>query len=280
MLEACWKQYLCSLTPSIYKKMQGVYQEIVKILSEGGSAALATIVSTRGSTPRREGAKMLINADGSVIGSIGGGGVELKVCQEAAQVMKEGKPKLLHFELTEKQVEAGMICGGDMEVFIEPILSQPTLYLFGAGHISIPLAQMGKFLGFRVVVIDDRAEYANPQRFPQADIVLAEDFEKVFRELKIDKSGYMVIATRGHSFDEIVLQWALGTGAKYIGMMGSRNKIEAIFSHLSSKGISEEALTRVNTPIGLEIGAETPEEIAISILAQIIKIRRLQSGSE
>jgi len=215
-----------------------------------------------------------VDATGQSVKAIGGGEAELQVCQEAAKVIEEGKPKLLHFGLTEKEPETGMICGGDMQVFVEPISSSPTLYLFGGGHISIPLAQMGKILGFRVAVIDDQAEFANPERFPEADVVLAEDFEKAFGKLKIDESSYVVIATRGHQSDERVLQQAVGTGAKYLGMIGSKNKVETILSHLRSKGVPQESLAEVHAPIGLDINAETPEEIAASILAEIIKVKR------
>jgi len=167
-----------------------------------------------------------------------------------------------------------MICGGDLEVFIEPILPPPTLYIFGGGHISLPLAKIGKLLGFKIAVIDDRAEFANPQRFPEAELTLAGDLKKVFPELKINKSSYIVIITRGHQYDELALEWAVGTQAKYIGMIGSRTKNKAILSHLLAKGIPQELLDKVNAPIGLEIGAQTPEEIAISIMAEIVKVRR------
>jgi len=255
--------------------MTDIYQEIVRIKTEGEEAALVTIVSATGSTPREEGAKMLVKADGSILGTIGGGSLEAQVIEEAIKVIGQGKPKRLRISLTAKEVEEeGMLCGGELEVFIEPILPLPTLYLFGGGHISLPLAKMGKLLGFKIVVIDDRAEFANPDRFPEADIVLAEDFTKSFPKLKIDKSSYIVIVTRNHQYDDIVLEWAVGTQAKYIGMIGSKAKTEVIFSHLLAKGISKELLDRVHAPVGLEIHAQTPEEIAISILAEIIKIRR------
>ena len=167
-----------------------------------------------------------------------------------------------------------MICGGDLEVFIEPILSSPTLYIFGGGHISLSLAKIGKLLGFKIVVIDDRPEFANPQRFPEAELTLAEDFSKAFPKLKIDKSSYIAIVTRGHQYDELVLEWAIGTKAKYIGMIGSKTKNKAIFSHLLAKGTSQELLERVHAPIGLAIGAQTPEEIALSIMAEIVQVRR------
>jgi len=255
--------------------MNDIYQEIVRVKDEGEEAALVTVVSATGSTPREEGAKMLVKPDGTILGTIGGGNLEAQVIEEAIKVMKQGRPKRLHFALTAKEAdEVGMVCGGELEVFIEPILSPPTLYLFGGGHISLSLAKMGKLLGFKITVIDDRAEFASPDRFPEADILLAEDFAKSFPKLKIDKSSYIVIVTRGHQHDELVLERAVGTQAKYIGMIGSKTKVKAIFSHLLTKGISKEQLGRVHAPIGLKINAQTPEEIAVSILAEVIKVRR------
>jgi xanthine dehydrogenase accessory factor len=255
--------------------MADIYQEIVRVREEGKEAALVTIVSARGSTPREEGTKMLVKSDGTIAGTIGGGSLEAQVIDEAIKVIKQGKPKRLHMSLTAKEAEgAGMICGGELEVFIEPILTAPTLYIFGGGHISLPLAQMGRLLGFKIAIIDDRAEFSSAERFPEAEIVLAEDFKKAFPRLKIDKSSYIVIVTRGHQHDEIVLSWAVGTPAKYIGMIGSKAKVKTLFSHLLAKGVSQEKLASVHSPIGLEIDAQTPEEIAVSILAEIIKVRR------
>jgi xanthine dehydrogenase accessory factor len=255
--------------------MADIYQEIVRIRAEGGEAALATIVSATGSTPREKGAKMLVKADGSILGTIGGGSLEAQVIKEALKAIGEGKPRQLHFSLTAKEGEAeGMLCGGEAEVFIEPILTPPTLYIFGGGHISLPLAKMGKLLGFKIAVIDDRAEFANADRFPEADTILAEDFSKSFSRLKIDKTSYIVIVTRNHQYDDMVLEWAVETKAKYLGMIGSKTKTKAVFSHLVAKGISKEKLARVHAPIGLEINAQTPEEIAVSILAEIVKVRR------
>jgi xanthine dehydrogenase accessory factor len=257
--------------------MVDIYQEIVRIRTEGGEAALATIVSTQGSTPREVGSKMLIKSDESSIGSIGGGNVEAEVWREAKRVMSEGKPRILHFDLTGKETtEEGMICGGIMDVFVEPIQSLPTLYLLGAGHVSVPLSKMGKMAGFKVVVIDDRLDFASPESFPEADRVLCEELEKVFSTLQIGSSSYIVIATRAHQSDELVLQQALRTPATYVGMLASRKKRETIFSHLLADGIPQESLDKVHSPIGLKIRAQTPEEIAISILAEIIKTRHLR----
>ena len=255
--------------------MTDIYQEIVRLKAEGEEAALVTIVSATGSTPREEGAKMLVKPDGSILGTIGGGSLEAQVIAEAVKVIRQGKPKRLHMSLTAKEAEeAGMICGGDLEVFIEPVLTPPTLYIFGGGHISQPLTKMGKLCGFNITVVDDRAEFASVERFPEAEVIFAGEFTKSFARVKIDKSSYIVIVTHGHQHDELVLEWAVGTAAKYIGMIGSRTKNETIFSHLLAKGISRQQLDRVHAPIGLEIEAQTPEEIAVSILAEVIKVRR------
>lgn len=255
--------------------MTDIYQEIVRTKEAGQEAALVTIVSASGSTPREEGAKMLVRPDATIVGTIGGGNLEAQVIEEAVKVIKLGQPKRIHFTLSDKEAsEVGMICGGDLEVFIEPILTAPTLYIFGGGHISLSLAQMGKLLGFKIAVIDDRAEFANTERFPDAEIIRAEDYDKAFPKLKINKTSYIVIVTRGHQHDELVLGWAVGTPAKYIGMIGSQTKVKTIFSHLLAKGVPQETLDSVHSPIGLGIGAQTPEEIAVSILAEIIEVRR------
>ncbi len=257
--------------------MEDIFEEIVKLKREGKRAALATVISVKGSSPREEGAKMLIKSDGTILSSIGGGSVEAKVCQEAKRIMDRGKAEILHFDLTDKTAKEGMICGGVMDIFVEPILSPPTLYIFGGGHISLPLTKIGKIIGFNIVVIDDRSDFASPERFPEADEVFAQDFPKVFPKLNVNKSSNIVIVTRGHFSDEAVLEWAVKTEARYIGVIGSKKKNEAIFSHLRSKGIPQDLLQKVHAPIGLNIGAETPEEIAVSILAELIKTERVIS---
>jgi xanthine dehydrogenase accessory factor len=255
--------------------MEDIFQEIVRIRSEGRRAALATVISAKGSTPRETGSKMLIRTDGTILGSIGGGSLEAQVCKEAIKVMTENRSMLLRFDLTGKEVaEEGMICGGNMEVFVEPILPEPCLLIFGAGHISLFLAKMGKMVGFRVVVIDDRPEFANRERFPEADEVIAQDFPAAFPRLTTNRTSYIAIVTRGHLQDETVLEWAVRTDAAYIGMIGSRKKNQTVFSHLQAKGIPEKRLKEVHAPIGLNINAKTPEEIALSIIAEIVKARR------
>jgi len=253
--------------------MTDIYQEISRVRAEGEEAALVTVILASGSTPREEGAKMLVRADGSIMGTIGGGRIEATAIKEAVEVMKKGKPQRFYFSLKEGG-ELGMVCGGDVELFIEPVLSAPTLFIFGGGHIALTLSKAAKLVGFKIVVVDDRPEFASPQRFPEAELTLVEDFAQAFQKLRIDTLSYIVIITYGHKGDEVVLEGSLATGARYIGMIGSKTKVKTVLSHLLDKGISREQLDGVHTPIGLEIHAQTPEEIAISILAEIIKVRR------
>ena len=258
--------------------MLEIYRELVNRTSTGERAVLATVISSRGSAPRKAGAKMLIKNDGTSIGTVGGGGVEKRVRERAIEVMNSGEPQVVHFDLSGKGEGAAMICGGQMDVFLEPILSPPTLYLFGAGHISQGTAAMGKMLGFRVVVIDPRPEYNNNDRFPDADALIVEEYESAFSKLSVDEDSYIVIYTTGHVLDEQCLDFAVGTKAKYIGMIGSKKKVKEVKERLLQKGISQQQLDRVYAPIGIGIGAETPEEIAISILAEIIKVKRTNSA--
>jgi xanthine dehydrogenase accessory factor len=250
-----------------------IYQEITKIRDEGGEAALATVISASGSTPREEGAKMLVRSDGSILGTIGGGSIELQVIKEALEVIKKEKPKHLCYNLKEGG-DLGMICGGDTEVFIEPIISTPTLFILGGGHISFTLAKIAKLVGFKIVVVDDRTEYATTQRFPDAEKVLVISYNKAFSELNVGKSGYVVIVTHGHKGDAAALEGALSTEAKYVGMIGSRTKNASVYARLKAKGITQSQLDRVHAPIGLSIHAQTPEEISVSILAEMIQVRR------
>ncbi len=261
--------------------MKDIYDAILETKKKGQKAALATIVSQKGSTPAPLGSKFLVKEDGSTVGTIGGGCVEAEVWEESKNVIREGKAKMASFKLTEQRGEDGvmeidgLICGGTIEVFIEPIISYPTVHIFGAGHVSQPLARMSKMIGFRVVVIDDREMYANRERFPEADEVVVLDYNNYFEKFVPDDSSYIVIVTRGHRHDGTVLEWACRTKARYVGMMGSRAKKNIIYTELRSKGIPEEDLGRVSSPIGLEIGSKTPQEIAVSILAEMIRVNRI-----
>jgi xanthine dehydrogenase accessory factor len=255
--------------------MLDIYEEIVKLKKSGKSAAVATVISAKGSTPREEGSKMLVRSDGTIVGSIGGGNLEALVQKAALDIIASGKAQTIHFDLSEKDAaEVGMICGGVTDILIEPIIPAPVMYIFGAGHISISLAAIGKMLDFSVTVIDDRADFANKERFPLVDEIYAEDMKQVFNKLYVNESSYIVIVTRGHAHDEVVLEWAVTTPAFYIGMIGSKTKNQTIYNHLKQRGVSQETLDRVHAPIGLKINAETPEEIAVSIMAEIIQVKR------
>lgn len=250
-----------------------IYKEIVQIQSTGGKAALATIVARKGSAPRKDTAKMLVSEDGTTLGSIGGGCVDGEVWQEAMDSIKEGTARMVNFKLTEKEMaESGLICGGVLDVFIEPIKAVPVVHIFGAGHIAQPLSKMSKIAGFNIVVVDDRPSFANDERFPEADVIYGEGFDEAFQELDIGWTSYIVIVTRGHLYDQHVLKWALGTDAHYIGMIGSKRKIKTVYKNLQEEGVPEGEFKRVHAPIGLDIGAEAPEEIALSILAEMMQI--------
>ena len=252
-----------------------IYEEIVKLRREGRRGAVATIVNVRGSIPSFETAKMLVRDDGSILGTIGGGCVEADVWQAAREVMESERPRTLTFNLNQNpKHDTGLLCGGTLDVFIEPILPPALLYIFGAGHVSISLYKTAKGAGFDVTVVDDRETYANRERFPDAKEVLAEDFDQAMARFIPNESSYIVIVTRGHRDDMRVLRWAVQTRAKYVGMIGSKRKTIAIFRELTQEGLSPGLFERVQAPIGLDIGAVTPEEIAVAITAELIAVRR------
>jgi xanthine dehydrogenase accessory factor len=252
-----------------------IYEEIVRVRFEGDKAALATIVRRQGSTPRKDFAKMLISEDGSTIGSVGGGKTEAEVLKEAKRVMETGEASLLQYQLTPKDAEEdGLTCGGTVEVFVEPILPDPKLILMGAGHIGQTVAQAAHRVGFKVAVVDDRETFANRERFPQAEEIVVAPFLEGLKTITVSSTSFILIATRGHGHDQTVLEEALQTSACYIGMVGSRRKTQIIVQNLLGKGISPEALSRLYAPIGIEIGSETPEEIALSVVAELIAMLR------
>ena len=252
-----------------------IYEEIVQLQRAGRKGALATIVNVRGSIPSFKSAKMLVRDDGTIAGTIGGGCVEGEVWQAAREVIASEKPRSLTFDLNQDpKYDTGLVCGGTLEIFVEPVLPPPQLYIFGAGHVGYELYQAAGRAGFDVTVLDDRETYANRERFPQAKEVIAEDFDRALAGLTINDSSYLVIVTRGHRDDMRILRWAVGTNAKYIGMVGSRRKAITVFRELTREGLKPELFDRVHSPIGLDIGAASPEEIAISILAELIGVRR------
>jgi xanthine dehydrogenase accessory factor len=252
-----------------------VYEEIVKLQRAGRRGAVATIVNSRGSIPSFQSAKMLVRDDGSIAGTIGGGCVEAEVWQAAREVIAQEKPRTLSFDLNQDpKYASGLVCGGTLEIFIEPLLLVPLLYIFGAGHVSFELFKAARNAGFDCIVTDDRDNYANSERFPNALEVIARDFDEAFKVIAPSESSYIVIATRGHRDDMRVLRWAVQTPARYIGMIGSRRKAITVFRELTREGLNPELFERVHSPVGLDIGAITPEEIAVSIVGELIAIRR------
>lgn len=254
-----------------------LYTEIVRLREQGRRGALATIINVRGSIPAFETAKMLVRDDGSIVGTIGGGCVEAEVWQAAKNVMQSEKPQTLRFDLNQNpKYDTGLVCGGTLEIFIEPVMPAAQLYLFGAGHVAASIYKVAKIAGFDVTVIDDRDTYANRERFPEARDIYADDFDRVCAQLAPNESSFVVIVTRGHADDMKVLRWAIqhGIPSRYIGMIGSERKFLAIAKEFEAEGIPREKLNRVHSPVGLDIGALTPEEIAVSVVAEMIAVRR------
>jgi len=252
-----------------------VFEELVQVRRGGQKAALCTIVEVEGSIPSFQSAKMLIREDGSMVGTIGGGCTEAEVWQAAREVMETEKPRMLSFRLNQEAAyDNGLICGGQLNVYVEPVLPIPTAYIFGGGHISKSLSKVASLAGFRTAVIDDREQYANAERFPEAFEVHADEYENVFPKLEVSSATYLIIVTRGHKDDMTVLRWAAQTEARYVAMIGSKRKTIEVAKHLVEAGVPAEKLARVHAPMGFDIGAVTPEEIAVSVVAEMIHHRR------
>jgi xanthine dehydrogenase accessory factor len=253
---------------------QEVFAAVVDALDRGEAAALVTIVSTTGSTPQRVGAKMLVFADGRMVGTIGGGCYENDAFWKAREAITARKPQLVHYELSDDFAqETGLVCGGQMDVYIEPIEPSPELYVIGAGHVGTELATLAQAVGFQVHVVDDREKFANRERFPGVSEVVADDIPTWVTRTQLPPHAYVVIVTRGHTNDLEALRVLAPRELRYLGLIGSRAKVARIYDALRQDGISGECLQRVHAPIGLDIGAVTPQEIAISILAELIAVK-------
>ncbi|MCX7857864.1 MAG: XdhC family protein [Deltaproteobacteria bacterium] len=322
---------------------------IIFAIDEGKVGTVATVIKAKGSTPAPSGSKMFICEDGSFIGSVGGGCMESEIWMRSKYVMMSKEPQKVTFHLTSETVEdEGMVCGGKVEIFVEPLkyehkpiykkalecfvngdsaillttISRPykkvlltegghvigdkmenleyitseffslkdpqifrgvvveplicyeELIIYGAGHISQHACRFAKAVGFYVTIVDDRENFANKERFPEADRILIEKLTSLSLEARPPKKGYAVIATRGHKNDAFVLEQILNDPPKYVGMIGSQRKVKTVYNYLESKGIGKDSLKRVHAPIGLRIGAKTPEEIGLSIVAELVKERR------
>jgi len=253
-----------------------LFEEIARLRADGEPAALATVIGTRGSTPGKETMRLLVKASGEFLGTVGGGCVEAEVVDAALDVIAADRPQRLTFRLTENATgQAGLMCGGELEVFIEPLTTQQ-LVLFGAGHISKDLCEIAVRAGFQVTVVDDRATFANAERFPTAHKLIAGDsFAACFAQLGVPPSAACVVVTRGHAYDLECTDFALHTAAGYVGLIGSRVKVRNILRRLSSNGRLEGiALDRLHAPIGIDLGGGSHGEIAVAIVAELIAWRR------
>jgi xanthine dehydrogenase accessory factor len=261
--------------PAINLRLMDIYAEISKLRKEGRKAALATIIQVQGSIPSYESSKILVRDDGTIVGTVGGGCVEAEVWAVAQDVMREEKPRRLHFNLNSNpEYDNGLICGGSLDIFVEPILAAPTVFLFGGGHVSLAISKVASLAGFDIVVMDDREAFAGKERFPEARENYFGPWEEIFPKLEINEFSYLALVSRGHKGDLTCLRWAVNTPARYIGMIGSRRKFIEICKVLESEGVPPEKLERVRSPIGLDIGALTPEEIGVAVVAEMIAVRR------
>lgn len=245
-------------------------QKINELSQQQQTAVIATVVDATGSAPRQAGSRMLILADGSSIDTIGGGAVEKQVMEEALALLATGGTRLLRYDLGQ---DLSMACGGTMSIFIEVLQPVRPLLIFGAGHIGLALASLGKLLGYQVTIVDNRPEFANKERFPTADRTIAKPYDQVLTDITFTENTYIVIVTHRHLHDQEILQQCLARPFAYLGMIGSRSKVQAILQRLQETGIRETVLRRVHTPIGLDIGAQTPAEIAVAIAAEWIACR-------
>jgi xanthine dehydrogenase accessory factor len=251
-----------------------VFSAVADALDRGEPAALVTIVSTTGSTPQRVGAKMLVYADGRMVGTIGGGCYENDAFGKAREAIAHRRPQLVRYELSDDFAEeSGLICGGQMDVYIEPIEPSPELYVIGAGHVGFHLSRLAHEVGFRVHVMDDREKFANADRFPDAVEVVADNIPAWLERTPLPAHAYVVIVTRGHTNDLEALRALAPRELLYLGLIGSRAKVARIYDALVADAMPADLLRRVHAPIGLDIGAVTPQEIAVSILAELIAVK-------
>jgi xanthine dehydrogenase accessory factor len=251
-----------------------IWKLIADLERKNEPGVLCTIIHSQGSTPRHAGSKMLVYADGSFTGSVGGGELEDRTIQAALESIQDGKPRRLEYNMVDPEQGDPGVCGGQVEVYLEPIIPKPTLIIVGAGHVGREVAHLADRLDFRVVVSDDREEFCDPKIIPEADEFFAIPFEKLTDQIEITPWTYLVLTTRSVDIDVPGLPMVLDSPAAYIGIIGSKRRWETTRSQLKELGISAEKIDRVRSPMGIEIQAETPQEIAVSIMAEIIRLRR------
>ena len=258
--------------------MDPIYQALAQLTSTSEPGALCTVVKSEGSTPRHVGSKMLVYSDRHFIGTIGGGDLEHRVIDEAWLSMGDGQARLLHYNMADPSRGDPGVCGGQVEVFVEPILPPPMVVVIGAGHVGKAVAHLARWLGFRVAVSDDRTEFCNKETVPDADAFYPCLMKDLPSKMKIDRRTFLVLTTRGSSVDADGMPALLATPAAYIGVIGSRRRWATTVKELRENGVSAESLARVHSPMGLELRAETPEEIAVSIMAEVLMVRDKGTG--
>ena len=253
---------------------EDVFEAVAEALRRGEPAALVTIIRAQGSTPQRGGAKMLVFPDGRIVGTIGGGCYENEAFWKARNAIETRQPVIAKYELADDIAEdSGLICGGQMEVYIEPLEPAPALYLVGAGHVSYHLAQAAHTVGFKLHVIDAREKFANTERFPDAEEFVVDAIPEWLTQAELPAHAFAVILTRGHRHDLAALRALAPKELRYLGLIGSRAKVARIYDALEAEGITPEQLRKVHAPVGLDLGAVTPQEIAVSILAEMIGVK-------
>ena len=256
-----------------------VFRALTEALGRGEATALVTIIRAQGSTPQRVGAKMLVFADGRTVGTIGGGCYENDAFWKARDAIETRRPQVARYELSDDFAEeSGLICGGQMEVYIDPVEPAPQLYLIGAGHVGYHLARIARTVGFRIHVVDDREKFANAERFPDADEIVVDSIPDWLHRATLPPHAYAVVVTRGHRHDLDALRALAARDLRYIGLIGSKAKIARIYDALRAESMPAECLRRVYAPIGLDIGAVTPQEIAVSILGELIAVKYGKTG--
>ena len=255
-----------------------IYQALAELEKKNDAGALCTIVRSQGSTPRHETSKMVVYPDGSIVGTVGGGEMENRVIAEAQQAIADGKSRLLEYNMTDPARGDPGVCGGQVEIFVDPIRPKPMLVVVGSGHVGKAVAHLARWLGFYVVVNDDRPDFCTPEAVPEADSYLPVLMADLPDQMKVTPWTYFVLTTRGVNIDVPGLPVLLETPAAYIGVIGSRRRWATTRKQLIASGVSEEKLDSIHSPMGLELNAETPEEIAVSIMAEIIMLRNGGDG--
>jgi xanthine dehydrogenase accessory factor len=258
--------------------MKDFYSKVIELQEQGIPAALVTIIATKGSTPRSVGTKMIVFLDGTIFGTVGGSSVEALLIDESRACLQTGECQKVSHNLDDAEnKDTGMICGGVMEFFIEPLIPAAHLYIFGAGHVALPLAKLAAQVGFTYTIIEDREQFATRDRFPEAKDLMVGSLQDVARQIQFKTTDFIAIVTRSHDQDYLALREVLQKNPRYIGVIASKTKKKQIFSRLREEGFPQDLIDSIHTPIGLDIKAETPQEIAVSIVAELIQVKNQKS---